>query len=63
MLRFDDVEVVGARDLDELDVVAGCSSRICVSTALGRWHDVVAAAVDEHLRDTERQQRRREAAA
>ena len=56
---LDHVEVVGCGKLDEIDRVARRSRCCCVGPALARRHEVVARAMDEQLRDAERQQRRR----
>ena len=55
--RLDHVEVVGVRELDELDLVARRPRRRRVVAALLRRDDVVPPAVDEQLRHAEREQR------
>ena len=54
---LDHVEVVGDRELDELDLVARGPRRLARSRGSGRRDDVVPRAVDEQLRHAEREQR------
>ena len=53
---LDHVEVVGARELDQLHVVAGFTSGDGVRRALRRRDDIVPGAVHEQLRHAERQE-------